>query len=385
MMVSSFALWWFAMVAVDSILVGLLLFEIVHDVQYNALVWVYNERRVEQHRTASRIEKFLFQPGMTRVLLYVAMILFYGSIADILGYANVQAPNALQLSVNAVSFWTGLFMVSTFLHFYFDGFIWQVREKEFRESIGIGNGGVVPNRPSPNRRFAEGLQVSWKWAFFLIPVSILGVTEYKETPIPLLAQAQNALELLPNRWQANAIVGSLEKATGDEVHAIEHLLRAVALNPSYSFGETMLADLYERRGDDDLALEHSKRAAELNPDNYELQNSLGKALVNRGQLKAAIPHLQIAAQHIGNDANLNYILGAALIQQKRPVEGIPYLERAVYLDPREKKAWNYLGIALQDQGDLKEAEHYYRKALDVDPGYMPALQNLEQTQRLLGE
>ena len=46
MMASSFALWWFAMIGVSSLLVGLLLFEIIHDVQYNALVWVYNERRV---------------------------------------------------------------------------------------------------------------------------------------------------------------------------------------------------------------------------------------------------------------------------------------------------------------------------------------------------
>src|SRR5437867_621977 len=115
MMASSFALWWFAMISVSSVLVGLLLFEIVHDVQYNALVWVYNKRRVSQGMTASRVEKFLFRHSATRALLYVALILAYGSIGDVLDYANVQAPSVLQAGVSAVSFWTGLFMVSTFL------------------------------------------------------------------------------------------------------------------------------------------------------------------------------------------------------------------------------------------------------------------------------
>src|ERR1043165_9787322 len=70
MMVSSFGLWWFAMVGVSSLLVGLLLFEIVHDIQYNALVWLFNKRRVAQGMTASRIEKFLFQPSVARGFLY---------------------------------------------------------------------------------------------------------------------------------------------------------------------------------------------------------------------------------------------------------------------------------------------------------------------------
>jgi tetratricopeptide (TPR) repeat protein len=72
-------------------------------------------------------------------------------------------------------------------------------------------------------------------------------------------------------------------------------------------------------------------------------------------------------------------------QEKRQLDGILYLKRVVSFDLNEKRAWNYLGIALQDQGDLKEAEPYYRKALNVDPEYTPALQNLEQAGRLLGE
>ena len=383
MMASSFALWWFAMISVSSLLVGLLLFEIIHDVQYNALVWVYNERRVSQRTAASRVEKFLFRPGAARGLLYVLLILAYGGVADVLGYAAVQAPSALQLSVSSVTFWTGLFMVSTFLHFYFDGFIWQVREKDFRQNIGIGNSEAVPQRASSVRSPFAWLPAGWKWAFFLIPTAVLGISEYRSSPMPLLEQARNVVQLIPDRWQANAVMGTLEKTMGAEEQALEHLQRAVDLNASYPHGEVMLADIYTRLGDSDRALQHYRKAAALNPDSHEEQAYLGKMLAATGHLEEAIPHLRAAAEHYPEDANLAYVLGASLVEKKKDVEGIPYLRRAVRLDPKHKDAWTILGIALQNQGHIQEAAAYYRKALELDSGYIPARQNLDQAERIL--
>jgi Flp pilus assembly protein TadD len=384
MMASSFALWWFAMVSVSSVLVGVLLFEIVHDIQYNALVWVYNKRRVSQGMTASSVEKFLFQPSVARALLYVALILAYGSIADVLDYANVQAPNVLQVSVSAVSFWTGLFMVSTFLHFYFDGFIWQVREKNFRQGMGIGNEGVAPVRESSRLRFMEWAPAGWKWAFFIVPAAVLGVSEFRSAEMPLVDQARNIAQLLPDRWQSNAVIGSLEKSNGREDQALEYLQRAVALNPTYSYGETLLGEIYLHRGNSDLAMQHYLASATLNPENYDIQIRLGKLLVDEGRVVEAIPHLRIAADHDRTDADVAYVLGASFVQTKRALDAIPYLRRAVQLDPGQKQAFNYLGIALQNQGDIRSAADYYRKALEIDPEYRWARENLERAEQLLG-
>jgi Tfp pilus assembly protein PilF len=384
MMASSFGLWWFAMVGVNSILVGLLLFELVHDLQYNVLVWHYNRRRVSRRMTASALERFLFRRKPARMFLYVMLVVAYGGIADVLGYANVQAPSALQISIDAVGFWTGLFIVSTFLHFYFDGFIWQVRDKDFREGIGIAE-----DRPRPpvgwsaNRGRKMRLPVGWKWAFFVIPLTVLGISEYRKTEVPLVDQARNVAELIPGRWQANAVAGSLEKASGHEDRAIEYLKRAVALNPSYAYGQTMLADIYFGQGQSQLALEHYRLAEALNPRSYEVQRRLGKMLINEGLFDEAIPHLQIAAEHFREDADLAYVLGASLVQQKNPLDGIPHLLRAVELDPRQKQAFNYLGIAFQTQGDILQAVSYYRKALEIDPRYVAARENLGRLEQLL--
>jgi Tfp pilus assembly protein PilF len=332
--------------------------------------------------TASRIERFLFQPSWARGLLYIFLILAYGGIADVFDYVSIQAPTALQAGVTSVGFWNGLFMISTFLHFYFDGFIWQVRQSDFRQGMGIKNAAASnpePGLASPMSRVQSG----WKWAFFLIPAAVLGISEYRKVEVPLLDQARNVAQLVPDRWQANAVVGSLEKAGGEEDQALQHLERAVALNPSYGYGQVMIADIYAHQNRTDLAIEHYRKSLELNPENYDIQNRLGKMLVNQGRNTEAIPHLQIAAKYNQSDANLAYVLGASLVQDKKPLEGIPYLRRAVQLDPKEKQAFNYLGIALQAQGNMREAAGYYRKAVEIDPNYTPARENLERMERLL--
>jgi Flp pilus assembly protein TadD len=383
MMASSFGLWWFAMTQVTSLLVGLLLFEIVHDLQYNVLVWVYNGRRVAQGMTASRVERFLFQPSWAKAGLYVVLILAYGGIADVVDYVSIQAPTALQAGVASVGFWNGLFLISTFLHFYFDGFIWQVRQSDFRQGLGIKPSAATP-APQPVPAAPRGwVPAGWKWAFFIVPTAVLGVSEYRKVEMPLIDQARSVAELMPDRWQANAVVGSLEKVDGREDEALLHLKKAVALNPSYAYGYVMLADIYAHRGETELALNHYRQAIALNPQNYDVQNRLGKMLVNEGRNAEAIPHLQIAAAYNTTDSNLAYVLGASLVQVKRPLEGIPYLRRAVQLDPKEKQAFNYLGIALQAQGNMREAADYYRKAVEIDPTYTPARENLERMERLL--
>ena len=382
MMASSFALWWFAMVSVSSVLLGLLLFEIIHDIQYNVLVWHYNARRASQNLTASPVEKVLFRPGVSRILIYTALVLAYGGVADVLGYVNIQAPNALQIGITAASFWTGLFMVSTFLHFYFDGFIWQVREKDFRKGMGIQAGAGTSGKGTPSTGTPGWLPSGWKWAFFLVPAAVLGASEYRNTKLPLLDQARNVAQLLPDRWQANAVAGSLEKSAGAVDQAREHLERAVALNPSYAFGEVMLGDISSQRGESELAVQHYSRALALNPAIYDAQYRLGKLLLTQGKVAEGIPHLKIAAQHQEN-ANLVHVIGIALLQEKKPLEGIPYLRRAVQLDPKKKEALNDLGTALQDQGDVRGATAYYRKALEVDPQYFVARTNLERAEQLL--
>src|SRR4051812_4739376 len=77
LMASSFGFFWFAMVWVSQAILGLLLFEIFHDIQYNTLVWAYNRARVNGRLGPGRLETFLFGPGVWRIALYTVLVLAY--------------------------------------------------------------------------------------------------------------------------------------------------------------------------------------------------------------------------------------------------------------------------------------------------------------------
>src|SRR3989440_10451470 len=47
LLITSISFWWYCNNIVASVLVGVALFEVFHDVQYLSLVWIYNRKRVE--------------------------------------------------------------------------------------------------------------------------------------------------------------------------------------------------------------------------------------------------------------------------------------------------------------------------------------------------
>ena len=65
--------WWFAMVFVENAILGVALFEIFHDVQYLAIVWLYNCRRVKASPDLGAFMKFLFRRGPGMLLVYVVL------------------------------------------------------------------------------------------------------------------------------------------------------------------------------------------------------------------------------------------------------------------------------------------------------------------------
>jgi Flp pilus assembly protein TadD len=373
LMASSFGFWWFAMVAVDHPVLGLLLFEIFHDIQYNTLVWVYNRGRVAQSMTASRVESFLFRPGALRVSLYALLVLGYGYLGVVGNYSGVQAPDFLRATVGSVSAWTSLFTVSAFLHFYFDGFIWRVREREIRRGLGIGGGeaAVHPGDPPSGRpaRLSGVFSSGWKWAFFVVPAVVLAGLELRGTALPMLGQFQSIVRIVPDSWAVNYVLGFLEKSGNDYEPAVEHYRRALELNPDLQPAHAELADIYFHGGRPDLALRHYTRAAELDPRDYKNRDHLATALLMQNRVGEALPHLLAAARHAPGDTNLAYLTGAALMHEGRSAEARPWLYRTLELDPGQPLAWNHLARAAQMRGDMNAAAGYSRRAAELDPQF----------------
>ncbi len=60
LLVSSIGFWWYCNNGVQNILVGIALFEVFHDVQYLAIVWIYNRMRVERDESIRGFMRFVF-------------------------------------------------------------------------------------------------------------------------------------------------------------------------------------------------------------------------------------------------------------------------------------------------------------------------------------
>ena len=84
LLVTSISFWWYCNNIVASVLVGVALFEVFHDVQYLSLVWIYNRKRVETDRSIGGFMRFVFRRSGALVGLYIGLIFAYGA----LGYTS---------------------------------------------------------------------------------------------------------------------------------------------------------------------------------------------------------------------------------------------------------------------------------------------------------
>src|SRR3989440_10933234 len=131
LLVSSISFWWDCNNLVSNILVGIALFEVFYDVQYLSLVWIYNRNRVEKDTNIGGFMRFVFRRSGSLIGLYVGLVFAYGSLR----YFNT--PLRIKTLKRVL---TCLVTSSTLLHFFFHGFIWKVRERSTRQSLGLAGG-----------------------------------------------------------------------------------------------------------------------------------------------------------------------------------------------------------------------------------------------------
>ena len=161
LLVTSIAFWWYCNNLVANILVGIALFEVFHDVQYLSLVWIYNRNRVEKDSNIGGFMRFVFRRSGSLIGLYVGLVFAYGSVSYFNAHLGMETVKRIL---------TGVVTASTLLHFYYDGFIWKVRERSTRQSLGIAVA-------LPMYQWAAFSRWAWhgfKWvAVFVLPLSAL--------------------------------------------------------------------------------------------------------------------------------------------------------------------------------------------------------------------
>src|SRR6266566_3436236 len=219
LLITSISFWWYCNNIVASVLVGIALFEVFHDVQYLSLVWIYNRKRVESDSSVGGFMRFVFRRSGALVGVYIGLVLAYGGLSLSKSYVGIDAVKNIL---------TGVVTASALLHFYYDGFIWKVREKSTRQSLGITGGTVDVSR--------NALLPSWalhgaKWvAVFFIPLAALWFTEVHSAQDKLERLAAIVADL-PSSVRAHFNYATALQEAGRTDEAAGHFSAALRLNP----------------------------------------------------------------------------------------------------------------------------------------------------------
>ncbi len=160
LMASTFSFYWYSVTTVTNLLVAYALFELFHDIQYLTIVWTFNRGRLQGGADLPAFTRFLFRPRMSRIALYLGLIACYGML---------ERGTQLLPSETTRSAWEGVFLASTFLHYYYDGFIWKLRENATRRSLDL----QPALAGGSDRRTRTWMHLA-RWGLFVIP--LLGLT-----------------------------------------------------------------------------------------------------------------------------------------------------------------------------------------------------------------
>lgn len=301
MLASGIGMWWYAMLGVDNLLIGVALFDICHDVQYLAIVWLINCRRTEASANPGRLMKYVFRRGM--VLLYLGLITAYGAIA-------FTGQLVLDGTVQRVFF--GILFTSTILHYYYDGFIWKIREKTNQAGLGLNQGGA--NRRSREVSSQEFLHFL-KCAPILLMLGLLFATDILD---PSLTTSQkNGLEqLYTNNLTGKSILppGEAEQSwLYEHFEQVQHIASVIPDDASSQLKAAVMLANFGRNGEAVARLE--KLIAE-HPNFYSGHLTLGGIRLYQGDSEKAAECFRLAvalANSPEERANANLKWGEALL------------------------------------------------------------------------
>jgi tetratricopeptide (TPR) repeat protein len=355
LLITSIAFWWYCNNLVANILVGIALFEVFHDVQYLSLVWIYNRNRVEKDSNIGGFMRFVFRRSGSLIGLYVGLVFAYGSVSYFNAHVGLETVKRIL---------TGVVTASTLLHFYYDGFIWKVRERSTRQSLGLAGGAADVSLGG----FLPGWAVhGLKWVtVFVLPLSALWFWQTHLTVPELQRRAWLAADV-PTGAKQHVDYGFVLQKEGQWEQAEQEYKIALGFNPADAKSHVNLAAVLTAQAKFDEAAPHMEAALRLQPNDGEYHLSYASLLQRLGHGDEAGPHYEAAARLLPDSPEAHYNHASFLASTGKGNDSVSELQRVVQLKPDYLDVQLRLADALFAIGNLEEAKTHYTAVLGTNP------------------
>src|SRR5438270_9387220 len=364
LLATTIAFWWYCNNGVTNILAGIALFEVYHDVQYLSLVWIYNRSRVEKDKSIGGFMRFVFRRSGSLLGLYLGLIFAYGSLA----YFNSQ------LQIDTIKrVLTGVVSASALLHFYYDGFIWKVRESSTRQSLGL-TGGTAEILP-------RGIFHGWllhgaKWATaFVLPLTALWLWQV-HSAIPLVQRNGWVVRDLPVGARQHYEYANSLRQDGQLAAAAREFEIALHFDPKHAGARSALALLLQNQSKFDAAAEQYELAIPLDPKNADLRYEYSYTLSRLGRSDEAAAQLNVALEINPNFPPALYSRGLTSFKRGMLDDAISDLRRAVEKQSNFLEARLALANALLAHNELDGARTEFEAALKQAPKQVAEMNGL---------
>src|SRR5438093_13099737 len=355
LLITSISFWWYCNNIVTQVLVGVALFEVFHDVQCRLHVWIYTRNQAESDRSIGGFMRFVFRRSGALVGLYIGLVLAYGGLSLSKSYVGIDVVKRIL---------TGVVTASALVHFYYDGFIWKVREKSTRQSLGITGGATDLSK---NAFLPSWVLHGAKWvAVFVIPLVALWFTEAHSAQ-GKLERLSAIVADLPSSVRAHFNYATALQEAGRPDEAAGHFSEALRLNPNSAKCHVNLAGLLMEKGKLDDAQTHFEQALRIDPNNAEYHSGYAYLLEQLGHDDQAATESEASIRLAPKSAQAHYSYGAFLEKHGKIEEAIGHYRQSLQLDPRLVDAHIDLGSLVFDKGDLSEAKEHFQKASNLNP------------------
>lgn len=188
---------------------------------------------------------------------------------------------------------------------------------------------------------------------------------------------QQAISLVPGRWDYHSNLGAALLAASRLEEAIAAQRTAVQLQPESAQAHFNLGGALRHRAEFfEEAITAYRRALELDPAYAETEMALGGLLRSRGDLAGGLAAYQRALRIKPDLVEAQIYLGNAFRDLGQMNDAIAACRRAVELNPRSAEAYSNLGVILQESGRSEEAVAACRRAIELKPDFAAAHSNL---------